>query len=57
MAMASFNFTCKINQGRMEAMMQALRGRLKRARRRDRPAIFDAGIREINERCVRVILG
>jgi hypothetical protein len=45
-----------VNTGRVEAMMQALRGRLKRAPRWKRPAIFDAGIREITQRCVRVRL-
>jgi hypothetical protein len=43
----------KVNAGRQEAMMQALRGRVKRARRRDRPAIIHRGIREIVDTCVR----
>lgn len=44
----------RINTGRQQAMLQALRGRVKRAPRRDRPAIIDRGLAEIVDKCVRV---
>lgn len=41
-----------VKRGRMNSMMQRAMGKVRRARRRDRPAIIARSIREITSACV-----
>lgn len=57
MAQLLYRVDVRVNSGRMNAMKQALVGRLKRASRNDRPAVLHRGSVEIVEKCMKFYFG
>jgi hypothetical protein len=56
MASISITMSVKIKRRRINAMLQQCHGELKRAMRRDRPAIARRWLNRIKEKCIKVVL-
>lgn len=56
MAQTSITITLRLNRGRMNSMLQQAKGEVKRARRRDRPALLYRWGRRIANACLVPVL-
>jgi hypothetical protein len=57
MAMQTVSVSIRVNHRRVAHIIERTKARLKRARKRDRPAMIDRVAREIADTCIRTSIG